>query len=86
MIRVALFISLVALFYYYCKEDNSASYNRAPNHINMIDVPEEISPSSLYEYIPEASLKSDSSVYFILAPPTYFERSSKLSSSIPTYH
>ena len=83
MIRVALFISLVALFYYYCKEDNSANYYRAPNEINMIEVPVEIRPSLQYELIPEATLKSDSSAYSLIVQPTYFESSSRLLSSVP---
>ena len=82
MIRVALFISLVALFYYYCKEDNSAYYYSAPNEINKNEVPVEISPSFQYELIPEATLKPDSSVYTISARSTHFDSASRLLSSI----
>lgn len=44
IIRVALFLTLVAVFYHYCKEDNNSNQFRGPNDINMIEVPGEISP------------------------------------------
>jgi len=44
IIRGALFLTLVALFYHYCREDNTSNQFRGPNDINMIEVPQEISP------------------------------------------
>lgn len=44
IIRVALFLALVAVFYYYCKEDSNSNQFRGPNDINMIEVPSELSP------------------------------------------
>ena len=44
IIRVALFLTLLAVFYHYCNEDNSSNQFRGPNDINMIEVPKEISP------------------------------------------
>ena len=82
IIRVSLFISLVALFYYYCKEDNSAYYYHAPNEINMNEVPVEISPSLKYKLMPQSTLKPDSSVYAISARSTHFDSASGLLSSI----
>ena len=82
MIRVALFISLVALFYYYCKEDDSANYYRTPNEINMNEVPVEISPSLKYELMPQSTLNTDSSVYTISTRSAHFDSASGLLSSI----
>ena len=80
--RVALFISLVALFYYYCKEDNSANYYHAPNEINMNEVPVEISPSLKYKLMPQSTLNPDSSVYAVSARSAHFDSASGLLSSI----
>lgn len=44
IIRVALFLTLVAVFYHYCREENSSNQFRGPNDINMIEVPQELSP------------------------------------------
>jgi len=45
IIRVALFLTLLAVFYHYCNEDNASNKFRGPNDINMIEVPNDISPS-----------------------------------------
>ena len=69
IIRVALFISLVALFYSYCNEDGLSNQQREPDDINMIEVPVELNPTYNYESIPEAALQPDSSRYILT---TYF--------------
>ena len=43
IIRFSIFISLLALFYYYCKDDSS-NHLRQPNDLNLIEVPSEFSP------------------------------------------
>ena len=60
LFRIALFISLVALFYYYCNNDGSSVNYRVPNDINMIEVPKEFYPTSIIKSTPEASIKIDS--------------------------
>jgi len=65
IIRVALFISLLALFYNYCNEGNSSSKLRQPNDINMMEVPLELSPIYNYDSSPETSISIDSSIYYM---------------------
>ena len=65
IIRVALFISLIALFYNYCNEDGLTNQQREPDDINMIEVPVELSPTYNYESIPEAAIQTDSSQYIM---------------------
>jgi hypothetical protein len=79
--RIALFISLIALFYHYCKEDSSANRYREPNDINMIEVPLELGPTFKYESIPEASVEFDSSI-FVSSHHTNFYLTSGLLSSV----
>ena len=79
--RVAFFISLIALFYYYCKEDSSANHYRESNDINMIEVPLELGPTFKYESIPKASNEFDSSLY-ISSHHTNFDLASGLLSSV----
>ena len=67
IIRVALFISLVALFYNYCDDGNSINKSRQPNDLNMIDVPAELIPQHNFDSSLEASLLRDSSVSYISA-------------------
>jgi hypothetical protein len=44
ILRLALFLTLVGLFYYYCADEDSSNDFRSPNDINMIEVPDEFSP------------------------------------------
>jgi hypothetical protein len=44
IIRVALFLTLVSMFYFYCTDDSDSNQFRGPNDINMIEVPSELSP------------------------------------------
>jgi len=66
LIRFALFLSLLALFYYYCKDETTTNQLREPVDLNMIDVPgQRLSPSFEYELVPEADWNSDSTSYFV---------------------
>lgn len=65
IIRVAIFISLVALFYNYCNDENSYRNMRDANDINMMEVPSELSPIYNYNSSPTAYTLKDSSIYFI---------------------
>ncbi|MCK5368927.1 MAG: hypothetical protein KAQ62_10255 [Cyclobacteriaceae bacterium] len=80
--RVTLFISLLSLFYYYCKEDGSTNQYREPNDINMIEVPLELGPTFKYESIPAASIEFDSTDYLISSHYTDSELASGLLSSV----
>ncbi len=62
--RVALFITLLAVFYFYCKEDSKSNQFRGPNDINMIEIPQEISPSFMENSNTNFSVLSDS-IYFL---------------------
>ena len=64
IIRVALFISLLALFYNYCNEGNSSSKLREPNDINRMELPSELSPIYNYDSSPETFISMDSSIYY----------------------
>jgi hypothetical protein len=63
--RVALFISLVALFYNYCKEGNSGNNSRQPNEINMQELPADYNRMHYYDSVNKVSVSSDSILYFI---------------------
>lgn len=54
ILRIAIFISLIATFYYYCNDDSQASQMRGPNDLNKIEVPEEISPT--FQSFPTANV------------------------------
>ncbi len=62
--RVALFITLLAVFYFYCKEDTKSNQFRGPNDINMIEIPQEISPSFMENSNASFSDLNDS-IYFL---------------------
>ena len=81
--RVALFISLLALFYYYCKESGTSNQHRESNDINMIEVPVEANPTIQYESIPEAASYTDSSFYYFATQHTESDLSSIFLSSAP---
>lgn len=62
--RLALFISLLALFYYYCKDD-SGEIQRQNNDINLIEPPTEMYPGIDREFSPETIINSDTSNHLI---------------------
>jgi len=78
--RIALFISLLALFYYYCKNDAETQI-RQPNDLNQIEVPSEISPLFDFENLPEGSLSTDSSHHLISSQQLFKESSEIVLSS-----
>lgn len=80
--RVALFISLIAIFYYYCQDGGTSNQHRESNDINMIEVPVETNPAMQYESIPEAALNFDS-IYYFSAKHTESDLSSMFLSSPP---
>ena len=59
IIRFSIFLTLLALFYYYCKDD-SANNLREPNDIKLIEVPEQISPVDHSKGLPGKPALSDS--------------------------
>jgi len=80
--RFSIFVSLLALFYYYCKDDSSNQF-RQPNDINLIEIPDEISPAYYYDEYAENSVEIDSSLtQFSTAQKSQSENSSMLISSI----
>ena len=81
--RIAFFISLVALFYYYCQDGGAENQRRESNDINMIEVPVESSPVMQNESGPEALINSDSSIYFFSTRPPASELSTVFSISVP---
>lgn len=83
ILRLTLFISLLALFYFYCDEDGSINNYRETNDINMIETPVEQTATLKYESIPEATLKIDSSYYFVSSPFVISQLSTKLSGFLP---
>jgi hypothetical protein len=64
IIRVGLFITLLAVFYFYCTEDTNSSQFNAPNDINMIETPIEISPSLMEKSNTHFTNQNDS-IYFL---------------------
>lgn len=82
IIRIAFFISLLALFYYYCKDgDNSINPYRETNDVNMIQVPDRINPAYNYDLIPEANWKTDTSNYLIYDQEANLEMTRQMLSS-----
>ena len=59
--RVALFITLLAIFYNYCKEESNTNQFRGPNDINKIEVPNEFSPTFMDYSNTAVNLTMDSS-------------------------
>lgn len=82
IIRFVFFISLLALFFYYCKNDSGDQF-RQPNDINLMEVPNEISPTFQYDTQPEKTMLLDSSIQFISANQPYPISSDLLFSSVP---
>lgn len=86
IIRLALFISLIAIFYYYCKDGSSLNQFREPNDINKIEVPVEISPRFYYEPLQETTIQVDSSYFDNLTSQAQREQYPKLlTSSLNNY-
>ena len=82
IIRFSIFVSLLALFYYYCKDDSSNQF-RQPNDINLIEIPEEISPSYYHDEYALNSADIDTSLMqFPANQKPQSESSSLLISSI----
>ena len=85
ILRVSLFISALALFYYYCKNDPEAQ-NQIQKDTNLIESPKEASPTNQYEFLPEESMKLDSSSNFIsVSGHTFDSTPVYLSSSSQNY-
>ena len=74
IIRVALFLTLVAVFYHYCREDNTSNQFRGPNDINMIEVPQEISPVFM-ENANTVAYDFADSIYFLSSEYSLLEAS-----------
>lgn len=74
IIRATLFLTLLALFYYYCNDDNKSNQFRGPNDINMIEVPQDIAPSFM-ENTNTARYLNDS-LYFLTSENIPFSSSS----------
>jgi hypothetical protein len=64
IVRIALFITLLATFYYYCREDSNSNQFRGPNDINMIEVPKELSPVYFDPSVTAQNFSGDSSYLF----------------------
>ncbi len=84
-LRLTLFISLVALFYMYCNEEEPSNIYIETNDINMIEMPVDQSPTLKYESIPQATVIIDSSYYFLSSPFSEFNLPSKISMLIPRH-
>lgn len=60
IIRISIFLTLLATFYFYCQEDNDSQQYRSPNDINMLEVPRNISPvfiedePTAYQILPDS--------------------------------
>jgi hypothetical protein len=67
IIRIALFITLLAIFYFYCREDNTAHQLRGPNDINLIDVPAELFPDFMSHPHVTTTVRNDSPLYRLTA-------------------
>ena len=72
VLRFSIFFSLLALFYYYCKNDSS-DHLRQPNDINRIEVPEELSPAFYNNDYSGNSMRIDSaiSISFSMEEPKF---------------
>lgn len=82
LIRIALFITLLALFYYYCQDDSSTIQSPVLEDVNMNDIPKnEIYPMLEYELIPESITHMDSTRYFVSTRGTDSEVTDQLLSS-----
>jgi hypothetical protein len=78
-LRITLFISLLTLFYIYCRQDASVNNYRETNDINMIEMPAEISPTLQYEFIPQAKSQIDTLYSPVSLPFADFELSASIS-------
>ena len=66
LLRIALFISLLALFYYYCQDGSSTSQRPVLEDVNMNNIQKnEVYPMFEYELIPETNSHADSTRYFV---------------------
>lgn len=64
--RFALFFLLLSFFYYYCKDD-TASKDRQPKEIILMDHPAEILPSGNHDDLLINTATEDSIIQFISA-------------------
>ena len=62
--RLTVFIALVALFYYYCKDDPIAGQIQNTD-TNLLEQPTELSPEVRFDLAPEMMSNSDTSNQFI---------------------
>ena len=75
MTIVALFLSLVSLFYYYCKTDTTPAESLQSDQ-QYIEVPSEMSPIFNYEEMPGNTTREDSMANFISARQNYYRNTS----------
>lgn len=67
IIRIALFITLLAIFYFYCTEDNPTNQLRGPNDINRIEIPAELFPDYINHSRTTTNAVGDSTIYRLTA-------------------
>lgn len=60
LLRIALFISLLALFYNFCKKENSTNNFREENELNFIEIREDFSPQINFNSTVEGGKELDS--------------------------
>ncbi len=79
IIRIALFITLLAFFYHYCSEDTSKNQLREPNDINRIDVPYDLFPEYMNYSHTVKNIRYDSSTFQITSLQTGYDSKGELS-------
>lgn len=72
ILRITILLSLVTIFYYYCKSDDQI-ISSSPDGRYQMDVPSQKSPIYNYELMPGNSMNSDSSLNYISVRQTYQE-------------
>ena len=63
IVRLSLFLVLLASFYYYCQDGSSPSQLNSPNDMNMIEIPKDFEPEFSHDVFFEAWLNKDSSEF-----------------------
>ena len=61
IIRLSIFLVLLASFYFYCQDGSSPSRLNSPNDMNMIEIPKDFEPEFRNDLFLEAWLHTDSS-------------------------
>ena len=63
IIRISLFLVLLASFYYYCQDGSSLSPSTSPNDMNMIEIPKDFEPEMRSDLFLNARLDPDSTYF-----------------------